>query len=56
MVIGVTQGYQGAGDRRHRLPRRAKGTDLEFALGFSHPVLVKAPEGITFEVESPTKF
>jgi large subunit ribosomal protein L6 len=34
----------------------AKGTDLEFSLGFSHPVLVKAPEGITFAVESPTRF
>jgi len=30
--------------------------DLEFQLGFSHPVLVKAPEGITFAVESPVKF
>jgi len=29
---------------------------LEFALGFSHPVPVQAPEGITFSVESPTKF
>jgi large subunit ribosomal protein L6 len=34
----------------------AKGTDLEFALGFSHPVVVKAPAGISFAVESPTKF
>jgi len=34
----------------------AKGTDLEFALGFSHPVVVKAPEGISFAVETPTKF
>jgi large subunit ribosomal protein L6 len=34
----------------------AKGQDLEFALGYSHPVLVKAPEGITFQVETPTKF
>jgi large subunit ribosomal protein L6 len=34
----------------------AKGTDLEFALGFSHPVVVSAPAGITFAVESPTKF
>ena len=57
MVIGVTEGYEkkleivGVGYRV-----QAKGTDLEFALGFSHPVLVKAPEGITFAVESPTKF
>ena len=34
----------------------AKGTDLEFALGFSHPVTVSAPEGITFTVNGPTKF
>jgi len=34
----------------------AKGTDLEFALGFSHSVVVPAPEGISFQVESPTKF
>jgi len=57
MVTGVTQGYTknleivGTGYRVV-----AKGKDLEFALGFSHPVLVKAPEGITFAVESPTKF
>ena len=34
----------------------AKGSDLEFALGYSHPVPVPAPEGISFEVQSPTKF
>lgn len=57
LVVGVTEGYekrmeiQGVGYRV-----QAKGSDLEFALGFSHPVLVKAPEGITFKVESPTKF
>jgi large subunit ribosomal protein L6 len=57
MVTGVTQGYEkgleivGTGYRV-----AAKGTDLEFQLGFSHPVLVKAPEGITFAVESPVKF
>jgi large subunit ribosomal protein L6 len=34
----------------------ANGSDLEFALGFSHPVVVKATEGITFAVESPIKF
>jgi large subunit ribosomal protein L6 len=33
-----------------------KGSNLEFALGYSHPVLIEAPEGITFAVESPTKF
>jgi len=58
MVIGVTEGYEkkleivGVGYRV-----QAKGpTELEFALGFSHPVNVKAPEGITFEVEKPTAF
>jgi large subunit ribosomal protein L6 len=34
----------------------AKGNDLEFALGFSHPVLVTAPDGISFKVETPTRF
>ena len=57
MVTGVTTGYTktleivGTGYRVV-----AKGSDLEFALGFSHPVLVKAPEGITFRVEAPTRF
>jgi large subunit ribosomal protein L6 len=57
MVQGVTQGYEkkleivGVGYRV-----QARGTDLEFALGFSHPVSVKAPAGISFAVESPTRF
>ena len=34
----------------------ARGNDLEFALGYSHPVVVRAPEGITFRVEAPTRF
>ncbi|MBM7277082.1 50S ribosomal protein L6 [Gordonia rubripertincta] len=57
LVIGVTQGYTtkmeifGVGYRV-----QAKGNDLEFALGYSHPVPIEAPEGITFAVESPTKF
>ncbi|WP_448630224.1 50S ribosomal protein L6 [Cellulomonas soli] len=57
LVTGVTEGYTkkleivGTGYRV-----TAKGTDLEFALGFSHPVVVSAPEGITFAVEGPTKF
>jgi len=55
MVIGVTQGYSkgleivGVGYRV-----TAKGHDLEFALGFSHPVVVEPPDGITFVVDSPT--
>jgi large subunit ribosomal protein L6 len=56
MVIGVTNGYEkslelvGTGYRV-----AAKGTDLEFQLGFSHPVVVPAPAGISFQVESPVK-
>ncbi|MFI1096142.1 50S ribosomal protein L6 [Streptomyces sp. NPDC020917] len=57
MITGVTAGYSkaleisGVGYRV-----QAKGTSLEFALGYSHPILVEAPEGISFKVESPTKF
>jgi large subunit ribosomal protein L6 len=57
LVTGVTQGYTikmeifGVGYRV-----QAKGSDLEFALGYSHPVLITAPEGVTFAVETPTKF
>ena len=57
MITGVTQGYvkkleiSGVGYRV-----AAKGSNLEFALGYSHPVPVNAPEGISFEVQSPTKF
>ena len=57
MVVGVTEGYRksleiaGTGYRV-----TAKGSDLEFALGFSHPVLVTPPPGITFSVEKPTVF
>jgi large subunit ribosomal protein L6 len=57
MVVGVTEGYRksleiaGTGYRV-----TAKGADLEFALGFSHPVVVTPPPGITFTVEKPTVF
>jgi large subunit ribosomal protein L6 len=57
MVVGVTDGYAknmeiyGTGYRVV-----AKGTSLEFALGYSHPVVVEAPDGITFQVDSPTRF
>ncbi|SDO36153.1 50S ribosomal protein L6 [Geodermatophilus sp. DSM 45219] len=56
MITGVTEGYTktleivGVGYRV-----QARGSDLEFALGYSHPVPVRAPEGITFAVESPTR-
>ncbi|CAL9531940.1 50S ribosomal protein L6 [Streptomyces albus] len=57
MITGVTQGFSkdleisGVGYRV-----QAKGSNLEFSLGYSHPILVEAPEGISFKVESPTKF
>jgi large subunit ribosomal protein L6 len=57
MVTGVTEGYRktleivGVGYRV-----QARGKDLEFALGFSHPVPVNAPDGISFRVETPTRF
>jgi large subunit ribosomal protein L6 len=57
MVTGVTDGYRktleivGVGYRV-----QARGRDLEFALGFSHPVPVAAPDGISFRVETPTRF
>ena len=57
MVVGVTDGYTKAleiSGTGYRVV--AKGSDLEFALGYSHPVLIEAPDGITFAVESPTKF
>ena len=56
MITGVTEGYSktleivGVGYRV-----QARGSDLEFALGYSHPVPVKAPEGISFTVEAPTR-
>jgi len=57
MVTGVTDGYSktleivGVGYRV-----ADKGGSLEFALGFSHPVVIVPPEGITFTVESPVRF
>ena len=57
LVTGVTEGYVtkmeifGVGYRV-----ALKGKTLEFALGYSHPEIIDAPEGITFAVETPTKF
>ena len=57
MVVGVTEGYEkkleivGVGYRV--LPKGP--TQLEFQLGYSHPITFNAPEGITFTVETPTK-
>ena len=56
LVIGVTEGYKinmeifGVGYRVQQ-----KGKDLEFSLGYSHPILIEAPEGITFSVDGNTK-
>ena len=56
MVEGVTQGFekrleiQGVGYRA-----ALHGKDIELSVGFSHPVTVKAPEGIEFEVPAPTQ-
>ncbi len=56
MVVGVSEGFskkleiQGVGYRA-----ALKGSDLEMQLGYSHPVLVKADPGITFEVPAPTQ-
>lgn len=56
MVVGVSEGFEkklqlvGVGYRAS-----LKGKDLEMQLGFSHPVVVQAPEGITFEVPSQTE-
>jgi large subunit ribosomal protein L6 len=56
MVTGVTDGFhksleiQGVGYRA-----ALKGRDLELALGYSHPVEIKAPDGIEFEVPQPTR-
>lgn len=57
MVIGVTQGYvkvmelSGTGFRVAQ-----KGNTLEFSLGYSHPIVIDPPEGVSFAVETPTKF
>ena len=56
LVIGVTEGYKinmeifGVGYRVQQ-----KGKDLEFSLGYSHPILIEAPEGVTFSVDGNTK-
>ncbi len=57
MVLGVTEGYEkkleihGTGYRV-----LARGSNLEFALGYSHPITVEPPTGITFAVENQTRF
>ena len=57
MVVGVSDGYSkelqavGVGYRG-----ALKGTTLELQVGYSHPVAIEAPDGITFEVPEPTRF
>lgn len=57
LVVGVTEGYEKKLEI-HGVGYRVllKGSDLEFSLGYSHQVKVPAPDGITFTVESATKF
>ncbi len=56
MVVGVSEGYtkaleiQGVGYRA-----ALKGSSIELQVGFSHPVTITPPEGVTFEVPEPTK-
>lgn len=56
LIVGVTEGYKinmeifGVGYRVQQ-----KGKDLEFSLGYSHPILIEAPEGVTFSVDGNTK-
>jgi large subunit ribosomal protein L6 len=56
MVTGVTDGYRktleivGVGYRV-----QARGSSVEFSLGFSHPVMVTPPDGVTLRVETPTR-
>jgi large subunit ribosomal protein L6 len=56
MVTGVSDGYSRAlelvGIGYRAVP---KGSDLELQVGYSHPVLIEAPEGISFEVPQPTR-
>ena len=57
MVVGVTQGYEkkleivGTGYRV-----TARGSNLEFALGYSHSITITPPDGVSFAVEAPTRF
>src|SRR5882672_10353986 len=57
LVVGVTAGYEKRMEI-HGVGYRVvlKGSNLEFALGYSHPITVAAPTGITFAVENPTRF
>jgi large subunit ribosomal protein L6 len=57
MVTGVTQGYSKTLEIVGVCYRvQARGQGLEFSLGFSHPVPVIPPDGITLRVETPTRF
>ena len=57
MVVGVTEGFEKKMEIRGTGYRvMARGSDLEFALGYSHSITVQPPTGITFAVENQTKF
>lgn len=57
MVLGVTEGYEKKMEIRGTGYRvLARGSDLEFALGYSHPITITPPAGITFAVENQTRF
>jgi large subunit ribosomal protein L6 len=57
LVVGVTAGYEKKMEI-HGVGYRValKGSTLEFSLGYSHPISVEAPDGVTFAVETPTRF
>ena len=57
MVLGVTDGYEKKMEIRGTGYRvMARGSNMEFALGYSHPITVEPPAGITFAVENQTRF
>lgn len=57
MVLGVTQGYEKKMEIRGTGYRvMARGSNMEFALGYSHPITIEPPAGITFAVENQTRF
>ncbi|MCA0181196.1 MAG: 50S ribosomal protein L6 [Actinobacteria bacterium] len=57
MVLGVTEGFEKKMEIRGTGYRvMARGSNMEFALGYSHPITIEPPAGITFAVENQTRF